>query len=137
MKTKLAVMALLIALLISCEIDPEKKATLLQEQSTVIELAPFSLKEGVTEETLLKISKAVQEEFIDKQPGFIKRELVRKNSREYLDIVYWSSQPHAEHAAQKAMETAVCLEFFSLMQQSEVAVPEAGLSYFTLIHTYE
>jgi len=46
-------------------------------EGAVIEWAPFRLREGVTESELLEASNAIQRNFLDGRPGFLRRELAR------------------------------------------------------------
>ena len=135
MNVKFMMLMLLPLLAVSCNQPLEKKAASLQ-QEFVVELAPFTLKEGITESKLLEASRAVQENFVEQQPGFIKRELVRKSGKAYLELVYWESQEHAEQAAQKAMNSPVCLDFFSLMEESEATEAGGGITYYKHVSTY-
>ena len=44
---------------------------------TIVEMAKFKTRTGVTEADLLAASAAFQESFLDQQPGFVRRELLR------------------------------------------------------------
>ncbi|NOU20080.1 MAG: hypothetical protein HOO91_21190 [Bacteroidales bacterium] len=102
----------------------------------VVELAPFILKNGVTEVSLLDASETLQKEFLVKQTGFIKRELVKKLTGEYIDIVYWTSQENADRASQNAMNSPVCFAYFHLMKEADQNDPNAGVSHFVIINEY-
>jgi len=50
-------------------------------------LAPIKLAAGKTEADLLMASATFEKEFVSKQTGVVRRELVRKSDNEYIDIV--------------------------------------------------
>lgn len=74
----------------------------------VVEIVFFKLTEGVDVNLFKEASKAFGEEFLTKQPGFIKRNLIADGSGVWGDLAIWSS-----------METAQAVE--SAMQESECA----------------
>ena len=47
----------------------------------VIEWAPFTLKPGVDEATLLQVSERMQRDFLLGQQGFVRRELIKGGGR--------------------------------------------------------
>lgn len=110
-----------------------KLKTVETNPGTIVELAPFLIKEGVLEKDLLEASARVQADFIEKQPGFIKRELLKKSDQEYLDIVYWQSEELAKNAAEKAMQSEICHKFFLLMDLSN---HNGGPSHYQIVKSY-
>ena len=50
---------------------------------TVIEWAPFTLAESATEEELLAASAELQQEFLARQEGFLRRELLKGEGRQW------------------------------------------------------
>lgn len=97
-----------------------------------IEWAPFQLAEGVDEATLLAASERLQQEFLGKQDGFIRRDLIRVSEGQWADIVYWDSRNAAELAARNVGESPVCLRYFELM----VVDDGASVSHFEVAKTY-
>ena len=132
MKKLLFNLSILIMLTTVVNAQTEMK-TIETNPGTVVELAPFFIKEGVLEKELLEASARVQTDFIEKQPGFIKRELLKKSDQEYLDIVYWQSEKAAKNAAEKAMQSEICHKFFQLMNLSN---PNGGLSHYQIVKSY-
>jgi hypothetical protein len=53
----------------------------------VVEWAPFRMKLGVDETALLRSSEELQMQFLAKQRGFIRRELLRGGDGNYVDLV--------------------------------------------------
>ena len=96
-------------------------------------LAPIKLAPGKTEEDLLKASRKFQEEFVNTEPGIIRRELVRKAEGEYMDIVQFRSEEDAQDVIKKEMESPVCRDFFSVMDMSA----EDDIMFFQSLETYE
>ena len=103
MNTKVIAAVLFIGSLISCSPEEQKQVKDQSLKGQIVELAPFILKNGVTEAGLLEASETLQKVFLFKQTGFIKRELVKKQIGEYLDMVYWDSQKNADKAGQNAI----------------------------------
>ncbi len=101
-----------------------------------IEWAPFTLVEGVDEAALLAASDVLQAEFLSKQRGFIKRELLKGKNDQWVDIVYWNSLEEAEQAARKAATSPVCYKYFALMVGADHDDPNAGVLHFEHVKTY-
>jgi len=78
-------------------------------------LAPIKLAKGITESDLLAASDKFQKEFAGRQPGLIRRELIRKGNGEYLDIVQFRSMVDAEAIIEKEKNSAACHAFFAIM----------------------
>ncbi|VAW21080.1 hypothetical protein MNBD_ALPHA11-634 [hydrothermal vent metagenome] len=86
---------------------------------TITILAEIKLAKGISEADLLAGSEKFQKQFAGKQPGLIRRELVRKADGNYLDIVQFASMAHAEALMEKEKTSAVCHEFFALMDMGD------------------
>lgn len=102
-----------------------------------VEWAPFKLAEGVDEATLLAASEALQSEFVSKQSGFIRRELVKVKDNQWADIVYWNSLEEAEQAAKNAANSPVCFKYFELMIGEDPNDPGTGVAHFEVVKTYQ
>lgn len=96
-------------------------------QHIVVEWAPFTLKPDVDDATLLRASETLQAEFLGKQPGFLRRELLKGADRQWVDLVYWESRDAAEAAVRRAQESPVCYQYFQLMVDADHADPGAGV----------
>ncbi len=105
-------------------------------KKVTVEWAPFQLAAGVDEAALLAASAALQSEFVSKQSGFIKRELVKAKDNQWVDLVYWHSLEEAEQAARNAMNSPVCLKYFELMVFPDPADPSAGVMHLEVVKTY-
>ncbi|MBL4794470.1 MAG: hypothetical protein JKY24_02950 [Pseudomonadales bacterium] len=106
------------------------------EDLIVVEWAPFVKASGITDQNLIKAASKVNAEFLSIQPGFIKRELVKKSETDYADIVYWSTRENAVAAGNKVEKCAVCVEYFALMNMKASEKSGAGFSYYSIIKTW-
>lgn len=70
------------------------------------------------------------------QPGFLRRQLVKKSGSEYVDIVYWDNQHNADQAAARAMESDVCYAYFQLMEEVDHNDPAAGVIHYEVLGVY-
>ncbi len=104
--------------------------------NNVIEWAPFELAEGYDEKALLQASATLQKDFLSKQKGFIRRELLRGKGKQWVDLVYWQSREDAEQAHQNAASSAVCRNYFQCMLAADHDDPSAGVFHFERIETY-
>jgi chlorite dismutase len=94
-----------------------------------IQLAPFRLKAGVDEKTLIEASDNFEKDFVQKQKGIIKRMLLKNIDGSYADLVFFESKEDADRVLEA--EHAIP-EFFTLMQN-----PDMGVLSFHQIKTYE
>ena len=66
----------------------------------VLEAVRFRLNEGVSEADFLAAA-AKSDDFIQRQPGFIKRILARTEEGEWMDLLEWESMAAARAAFEK------------------------------------
>lgn len=92
-------------------------------QKEVVEWAPFHLAPGVKEEQLLEASRHLQDSFLAKQPGFLRRDLLRGEAGGWVDIVWWVDRAAAEAAVKVAADSSVCHSYFQLMSGADHANP--------------
>ncbi|MEH6443226.1 MAG: hypothetical protein V7784_04940 [Oceanospirillaceae bacterium] len=102
---------------------------------TAIEWAPFIKAPGVTDEQLIEQAHAVNNTFLIKQKGFIKRELIKKDDNEYADVIYWETSSDAVAAGEEVNTCVKCGEYFELMETGEKA--GAGFSHYTIIKSWK
>ena len=98
-------------------------------------LAPIKLAPGKTEADLLAASRRFQENFVSHQQGVLRRELVRTADGEYLDIVQFRSAEDAEKVMEAERSSPDCMEFFSMMDLSEVDM-DAEMPMYRSLATY-
>lgn len=104
--------------------------------NVVVELAPFSVAEGVTDERLIAASEDLQAEFLSNQKGFIRRELLRGEGREWMDLVVWADKASAAAAIENAAQSPVCFRFFELMDENGDGAGD-GVTLLERVKIYE
>ena len=102
----------------------------------IIEFAPFSLADGVDESTLMAASDALQTEFLNRQTGFIKRDLVRMADRKWADVLYWDNRESVEQALQEASKNPAALNYFQLMADTGENDPTAVMMLLSVVKSY-
>jgi len=103
----------------------------------VIEWAPFRLLDGVTEEELFAASEALQRDFVARQRGFIRRELLRGADGTWVDLVHWEDEAAAHTVFAAAMESPVCAEYFKLMEMPEGGDPATAVVHLHRVRQYQ
>jgi hypothetical protein len=102
----------------------------------VVEYAPYSLADGVTEERLIAASDAFQRDFLAHQPGFVRRETLKGQNGRWTDLVYWSSKEAVEKAVAAVEGNAACTAFFKLLHFNPQQDPGADVLYFECVREY-
>ena len=102
-----------------------------------VQLAPIELREGVDESALLEASDAFQVNFVSKQKGIIRRDLLRRGDGSYADLVLFDSKEDADGVARIEATSQECLEFFKIMKTPDESLPDMGVLSFEHIKTYE
>ena len=101
----------------------------------VLELATINLAPGSTEQDLLTASDAFQAGFLDGQPGFIRRDMVRKNVGTYLDIILWQSRSHADAVFESAQKSEIVGQYFAHMTFDPENM-ETGVEHCALLRSF-
>jgi len=104
-------------------------------EETTIEWAPFIKASGVTDEQLIATANVVNSDFLIKQKGFIKRELIKKNDNEYADVIYWETKTDAVTAGEKVSACVKCNEYFKLMVMNSKS--GEGFSHYSIIKSWK
>lgn len=113
-----------------------KTTSTLDSTTTIVEWAPFKLREGVSEAEFLRASDVFQREFVSRQPGFLRRELLRGKDGQWVDLVIWKDQTSADAVMAAAMEHPACLQYFTFMPPFDTADPGAGVLHFARQREY-
>lgn len=102
-----------------------------------IVLAQMRLKDGVTEEALLEASQTFQADFVSKQPGIVKRLLLRGTDGRYADLVFFANK----EAADRVMEAEACSPHFArllaIMEPPDENLPDMGVLSFEQLIAHE
>jgi hypothetical protein len=102
----------------------------------IVEWAPFQTALGVSEAQLLAASRSLQEAFLAKQRGFLRRDLLRGKEGSYVDIVYWVDRDAAQAAMKAAAESPVCHAYIQLMAGADHENPEDAVLHFDRVACY-
>jgi hypothetical protein len=88
--------------------------------ASVVEIALFKTKEGVTRERFLSTVGPVSE-WIQRQPGFVSRDLTYSAEDDtWIDVIWWNSLEEA-HAAMEASTTSeTCAPMFEAIDPERV-----------------
>jgi hypothetical protein len=84
-----------------------------------IALAPFRLREGVSEEALLATSDDFEQQFVRRQDGIVRRILVKDGDTGYADIVFLRDAAAIDRVIEAERSSDVCAAFFSIMTGDE------------------
>ncbi len=88
---------------------------------SVVEIATFALAEGVTVEAFTPIDKAVEDQHVSKQPGFISRQVASDGSQ-WLVIVHWENAEAAQASMDSFANAPAAAEFMSNMDASTMTM---------------
>ena len=102
----------------------------------ILEWAPFTIKEGITEQQLLEASKVLQTDFLEKQNGFIRRELLVQSDRNFIDTILWESMDAARKVMDKIKDSEACANYFVLMEEVDTSQPEQGVLHYQMYASY-
>jgi hypothetical protein len=100
-----------------------------------VEWAPFIKASDVSDEQLIAKANVVNSDFLIKQKGFIKRELIKKDNNEYADVIYWEAKSDAVSAGEKVNSCVKCGDYFQLMKMGGKA--GEGFSHYTIIRSWK
>jgi len=81
------------------------------DKKFIVEIAQFKLASGVTDEEFVKEAEAVQKNFLEKQSGYIDRELLKDRDGQWVDILHWNSMEEAQKAAEIMMKDPATQRF--------------------------
>lgn len=71
-----------------------------EDNKLIVEIAQFKLASGVTDEEFIKEAEDVQKNFLEKQSGYVDRELLKAKDGQWIDILHWDSRQEAQKAAE-------------------------------------
>jgi hypothetical protein len=106
------------------------------DDGMVVEWAPFRLAPGAEEAALLEASEILQRDFLQRQPGFVRRELLRGADGQWVDLVVWRDKPSAMLALSAAGSSAACHAYFHLMVGGDTMDASTGVLHLHLVRDY-
>lgn len=86
------------------------------QNNQVIEVVTFQLKPGVTASQFAPIDKAVADQHVSKQPGFISRESAAGKDGSWLVVVHWKSVKDADASMSSFSSAPAAQPFMSKLQ---------------------
>jgi hypothetical protein len=86
----------------------------------VIELAQFTLAKDVADQEFVREAEHVQHVFLEKQPGYIDRELLKDEAGQWVDVLHWETIAQAQAAAQAMLQEGACQGFISMIDPQSV-----------------
>jgi hypothetical protein len=104
-------------------------------QTTIVETARIRLRDGATEADLIAASDRFQGAFLNGQPGFLRRELLKLDDSDFLDLVHWADRQAADRVMEAAMASDQCRAYFALMDM-DAADPGAGVRHYASLAVY-
>lgn len=87
------------------------------KRNLTIELYEFTPIEGIGEEALLRAIRKTQSRFFQKQPGFIKGQVLRSGDK-WISINQWNSVIEAKKALEVFLNHSACLPFVQMISPS-------------------
>ena len=101
-----------------------------------VEWAQFRAAPGVDEATLLRASRDLQLEFLDRQDGFVRRELLKGPDGTWADLLYWESRDAADRALRNAAGCPACSRYFALIAAGDEGGPDAAPLHLEQVESY-
>lgn len=87
----------------------------------VVEIVQFTLHDGSAADDFLAAA-AATEAALRRQPGFLRRILLRDDTGGWTDLVEWRSRPEAEAAAQAMMSDPSFAPFLSMIDMETISM---------------
>ncbi len=89
---------------------------------TGIELATFKLNDGVREEAMLELITKVDNDFLQKEEGFLGHTTLKGEDGIYVDILFAKTQEKAQEICGKLMKNETALQYMNLADEPSVSV---------------
>ena len=97
------------------------------QNESIHEIVIFRLRECITEHSFLDAYEAMEKDFFRTAGGYIKRELVKTNDSEWIDIVHWESMQAARQAAEDAALNTTCMSCFKMIDEQTIKISHSRL----------
>jgi heme-degrading monooxygenase HmoA len=88
----------------------------------VIEMTQFRLVNDVADQEFLREAEQVQHVFLEKQPGYIDRELLKDEAGEWVDLLHWETAAQARAAAQAMLQEPTCQGFIAMIDLQSITM---------------
>lgn len=83
-----------------------------------LEFGTFRLKAGTVEKDMLAAAKEMEDEFLNKEEGFLGHAILKGNDGTYVDIAFATSQAKAEELCGKWMQNPHALKFLEFIDHA-------------------
>lgn len=93
----------------------------------VIEIVTMTLASGVTAEAFAPVDKAIEDEHVSKQPGFISRQAA-SNDGDWVVVVNWESADAAQASMDSFASAPAAAQFMSMIDASTMAMTRYELA---------
>jgi hypothetical protein len=94
------------------------------QQAPVLEMVLYRLQAVVTSETILALSDEIQE-WLEEQPGYLRRELFMAEDGQWLDLVYWASMAEAVTASGQIYAQPFAANFGTIFAPDVIGFPRS------------
>lgn len=101
-----------------------------------IEMAPFSVAEGVPPEELLAASERLERDFLAGAEGYVGRVLLQKDPTQWVDLVVWRSADAAAKAMKAAASSPACRAYFACMKAEDHDAADHGVTMYRAVKAY-
>ena len=93
-----------------------------QAYADVVEIVHLKLQDGVTYEQFTPVDKAVGEQHVAKQKGFISREAMKGENGDWAVVVHWQSVADAEASMQSFAQAKAAGRFMSMIKPETMSM---------------
>ncbi len=90
-------------------------------QSLTVEVVLFKLKPGVEEAAFVRASDALLP-VLRAMSGFVRRELLKGEDGQWIDLVHWNSLAEAQAAAEQVPHLPACHPFLGMIDETSVTM---------------
>ena len=97
------------------------------QENGVIEIVTMSLAEGVSAEDFEPVDKAIEDEHVSKQPGFVSRQAAFSEGR-WAVVVNWESADAAQASMDSFAATQAAEKFMSMIDASTMSMTRYELA---------
>lgn len=93
----------------------------------VLEIAEVTIKTGVSHADFMVAAQKVHDEFLSKQPGYVRHESYTSPEGRWVDLVYWVSEVEANKASEAVTKSELCLRWFAMMDEKSISMRHLNL----------
>lgn len=91
------------------------------QDKSVLEIVTMNLKDGISADDFAAVDKAIEEQHVSKQPGFVSRETA-VSGRKWLVIVHWTSTDSAQASMDSFASAPAASQFMSMIDASTMTM---------------